>query len=149
MRTERTIVVRNTLYTIENGSLFFHRGPNYNTKEARGGNEFYNPGFLVRGQSTLYAVQNDGSLYEINLADGSWKRITKTKSWKGTKAAAVLGDKLFTVDQAGVLSATTLADGVKTMLDDKQFVDTKFLFTDKGKLYMISVAGNLYEVQIS
>src|SRR5258708_735540 len=26
MRTERVVVVRNSLYTIENGSLFYHRG---------------------------------------------------------------------------------------------------------------------------
>lgn len=147
-RVERIQVVRNTLYSIENGSLYFHRTADYDNKIQRGGNDFYNPGFLVRGQSALYSIQDEGSLYEINLADGSWKKLSKNKLWKSTKAAAVLGNKLYSVDNAGMLYETSLIDGTKTTLDEKQLVDTKYLFADAGKLYAVMVGGNLYEVQL-
>lgn len=147
-RTERAFVIRNSLYTIENGALYFHRGPVYDTKDQRGGSEFYNPGYLVRGQTTLHCIPGEGSLYEINLSDGSWKRIGKSKAWKGTKSAAVTGDKLYTVDQAGNFSETLLTDGTKTTLDGTQFADTRALFAEKGKLYVILSTGSLYEVQI-
>jgi hypothetical protein len=147
-RTEMAFVVRNSLYTIENGALYYHRGPVYDARDQRGGSEFYNPGLLVRGQATLHSIQGEGSLYEINLSDGSWKRIGKGKAWKGVKSAAVIGDKLYTVDQAGNFSETLLADGTKTTLDETQFANTRALFAEKGKLYVILSTGSLYEVQI-
>jgi len=148
-RTERAFVVRNSLYTIENGALYFHRGPVYDARDQKGGSEFYNPGMLVRGVATLYSVQSEGSVYEISLADGSWKRIGKGKNWKGTKAAAVIADKLYTIDQADNLSETSLTDGTKTTLDETQFADTRILFAEKGKLYVVLSTGTLYEVEIA
>src|SRR4030095_14796768 len=147
-RVDRAFVTRNSLYTLEHGALYFHRGAIYDARDQKGGSDFYNPGYLVRGVSTLHSIQGEGSLYVISLADGSWRRITKSKQWKGTKAAATIGDKLYTIDQAGDFSETNLADGTKTTLDNEQFAETRILFAEKGKLYVVVTGGSLFEVQL-
>jgi len=145
-KIERAFVVRNSLYTIENGALYFHRGMNADNREQRGGAAFYNVGILIRGESSLYSLQGEGSLWEINLSNGEWKRIGKGKAWKNLVAAEVLGGKLYSIDRAGNFAETLLSDGTMKILDATQFTNAKALFTEGGKLYLIMTDGNLYEV---
>jgi hypothetical protein len=146
---ERAFVVGNSLYSIENGAFYYHRTPSATNRVQRGGSEFYIPGSFLRVESHLYSLISDGSLNEINTATGERKTIAKSKAWKNVKAAQVLGDKFYTVDVGGVLSATTLADKTEKPLDTTQFNKASILFAEAGKLYVIMKDGNLYEVKFS
>jgi len=144
---ERTVVISNSLYSIENGAFYYHRTPNATNRVQRGGSDYFNPGTLLRSDMRLHSLLRDGSLSEINTANGEWKTITKSKSWRNVKAAQVLGDKFYTVDVGGALSAMSLVDKTEKILDATQFIKAKVLFAEAGKLYVIMTDGNLYEVK--
>ncbi len=145
---EKAFVVGNSLYSIENGAFYYHRSPNPKNRVQRGGSEFFNPGTLIRSDMRLHSLFSNGSFYEINTANGEWKTIGKSKSWRNAIATAVLADKFYSVDGAGVLLATSLSDKTEKILDTTQFAKTKILFAEAGKLYVIMTDGNLYEVTV-
>jgi hypothetical protein len=145
---ERAFVVANSLYSIENGSFYYHRAPSATGRTQRGGADFFTPGNLIRHESRLYSLLRDGSFYEINTTTGEWKTINKSRSWRNVKAAQVFGDKLYTVDVGGVLSATALADKAEKPVDATQFTRARILFSEAGKLYVIMTDGNFYEVKL-
>jgi hypothetical protein len=144
----KVMVVANTFYAIENGNLYKYLGFNTATRKQVGGAEFYNVGTLIRYETALYSLINDGSFYEINTNTGEWKKIARSKTWKGN-LSAVVKDKLYTIDNSGTLNETTLADVSKKQLDNTQFKKAGFLFEDSGKLYVSTSTGNLYEIVIN
>ena len=79
-------VVANSLYSIQNGGLYYHRSLSASNRVQRGGNDFFNPGALIWYQAHLYSLIRDGNLYEINTVTGEWKSINKAKNWKNAKA---------------------------------------------------------------
>src|SRR6185436_18443866 len=103
---------------------------------------------LLRSDRRLFNLNHDGSLYEIITATGEWKTIGKSKSWRNAKAVEIFGDQFYMVDPAGVLSATPLTDKTEKALDTTQFVKTRMLFAEAGKLYAIMTDGNMYEVKV-
>jgi hypothetical protein len=122
---------------------------NADNRDQIGGASFYNPGYLVRGQTSLHSLQPEGSLYKINIATGEWEKISKAKQWKNSNAAATLNGKLYTIDKTGSLAETVFPDGNKTILDSSQFVNAKTMFATGGKLYWINKDGNLYEIGLT
>lgn len=144
----KVVVVANSFYAIENGMLYRYLGFNTATRKQIGGAEFYNVGTLIRFETALYSLINDGSFYQINTNTGEWKKIARSKTWKGN-LSAVVKDKLYTIDNSGTLNETSLSDGNKKQLDNTQFKKAAFLFEDSGKLYTSTTAGSLYEIVIN
>lgn len=144
----KVVVVANTFYAIENGMLYKYLGFNTATRKQIGGADFYNVGTLIRYENALYSLISDGTFYEINTNTGVWKKIVRSKGWKGN-LSAVVKDKLYTIDNSGTLFENALSDGSKKQLDNSQFKKAKFLFEDSGKLYTSTTSGNLYEIVIN
>ena len=141
----RVMVVGNTFYAIENSLFYRYYGFNTASRKQIGEAEFYNVGTLIKYENLLYSLIDDGSFYEISTSTGVWKKIARSKSWRGN-LSAVVKEKLYTVDNSGVLFETTLSDGSKKQLDDIQFKKSKHLFEEGGKLYTSTMAGTLFEV---
>jgi len=146
---DRVFVVANSLYSIQNGGLYYHRSTSATNRTQRGGNDFFTPGSFIRADNRLYTLIRDGNLYEINMGTGEWKSINKAKNWKNLKAAQVLGDKFYSVDVSGALSVFSFADKTEKVLDKTQFERARLMFAEAGRLYVIMNDGNLYEVKIS
>ena len=149
LRLNKIIVVKNFMYAIENGALYFYPALNPQLRKQIGGSDFYDTGILMRTDSTLHSLIRDGSVYEINLTTGEWKKIGKGRLWKYAKAGAVLNTKLYTVETPSSLFETNLADGERKELDNSQFKKFKLLFSELGKLYGISNDGTLYEISFN
>ena len=145
-KIEQIAVVRNTLYSVENGALYRHRGINVDDRTQIGESQFYNVGFLIDRGFSLYSLFNDGSFYEINTTDGGWRKILKGKLLKGAVNGDILGDKFYVVNIGGDFGEVVLADGTNKVLDNTQFKKARFLFSEGSKLYVVMTDGNLYEV---
>jgi hypothetical protein len=144
----KVVVVANSFYAIENGVLYKYIGFNKESRKQIGEAEFYNVGTLIKFETALYNMMDDGSFYEINTDSGKWKKIGKSKTWKGN-LSAVVKDKLYTIDNSGALYETALSDGTKKQIDNTQFKKARFLFEDTGKLYISTTEGTLHEVVIN
>jgi hypothetical protein len=145
---DRAFVVANSLYSIENGSFYYHRSPSVKTRDQRGGADFFEPGNLMRADSRLFSLFRDGTLYQVNTANGEWKTINKSRSWRNLKAAQVLGDKFYAVDVGGHLISFSLVDKTEKTLDNTQFTQAKLMFAEAGRLFVIMNDGGFYEVKI-
>jgi hypothetical protein len=144
----RVVVIGNSLYTVENSAFFYYPILNPRSRKQLGESEFTDLGIFVRGDTTLHNILSDGSIYQISLTNGSWKKIGKSRNWRSTKTGAILNNKIYTVEASGIFYETSLPDGTKKQLDDTQFKKARQLFTEEGKLYMISIEGNLFEVEL-
>ena len=142
------VVAGNTFYAIENGVLYRYYGFNTGTRKPIGEAEFYTPGFMFKYEASLYTMVSNGTFYEINTSTGAWKKIAKSKNWRGN-LSAVVKDKLYTIEDSGAFSETTLADGTKKELDNTQLKKSRYLFEEGGKLYTRTSEGNLYEIVIN
>lgn len=149
LRLNKIIVVKNSMYAIENGSLYYYPVMNPQLRKQIGGSDFYDVGILMRTDSTLHSLIREGSIYEINLTTGKWEKIGKGRSWKYAKAGAILNNKLYTVENPSSLFETNLADGERKELDNSQFKKFKILFSDLGKLYGIENDGTLHEINFN
>ena len=141
----RVITVGNKFYTTENGVLYYHPTMNYRVKKQIGEADFYDLGNFSRTDSTLHTLIA-GTLYNINLNTGKWKMIDPKKGWKFARHAAVIGNRLYTIETPSSLFETDLATGSKKLLDDTQFKNALLLIPDSGKLYGIFKGGILYEI---
>ncbi|HVX62806.1 MAG TPA: hypothetical protein VHC19_19460 [Pirellulales bacterium] len=77
---------------------------------------------------------------------GSWRQLGRAGEWKGTLAAAVLNDWIYTVDDKGGLYRTHPHTGQRTPLGKLDFANARFLFALGGSLYAIETDGTLYRV---
>ncbi len=141
----KVIVVANSFYAIENGALYKYFGFNTATRKQIGEADFYNVGTLIKYESALYCMVGDGIFYEINTSTGEWKKIARSRTWKGN-LSAVVKDKLYTIDNSGALYETALSDGTKKVIDNSQFKKASYLFEDSGKLYTSTKEGTLFEI---
>ena len=146
---DRVFTVRHTCYGIENGGLYFFPTVNKKLNRKIGKDDFYNVGTLIKGDTLLLSLIGDGSLYDINLSTGVWRRIGKTKDWKREKAGAILNGKLYSVDSDEGFYVTDLNDGTRKQIDNTQFGRATVLFQEGGKLYMVDRKGTLFEVQMN
>ena len=145
---DRVIVVGRKFYTTQNGALFYHPTMNERVKTKIGEDEFQNMGSYFKTDSTLHSLFDDGSLFKINMTTGEWKRIGPKKGWKHAYEGAVIGSKFYTFEIPSSLYETDLTTGAKKELDNTQFTNTEFMFSDSGKLYAIFKGGVLYEIVI-
>ncbi len=75
-----------------------------------------------------------------------WNRIGNAGEWANTIAAALNGNKLYTVESSGVLYVTDINTGVWTEIGKPDFSHTKFLFATNSYLYSIEEDGSLYVI---
>lgn len=145
---ERPVVVGSFLYAIENGSFYRYSTLDPNKRTQIGGSDFYNATNLIRTDTTLYCFIRDGSFYQINLRDGEWKRIGKGKSkaWKAATSLAVVNNKLYTLETNGNLYETSLPDGERKLIDANKLEKGRLLIAVSGKLYAITLEGDLFEI---
>ncbi len=146
---DRVMVVGNNFYTTQNSAFYHHPYMTERVKIKIGEDEFSNLGYCFRTDSTLHTLFGDGTLYNINLTTGKWKRIGPKKGWKFAYDGAVIGNKFYSFEIPSSLFETDLTTGAKKQLDDKQFKNTEFMFSDSGKLYAIFKGGILYEIIIN
>src|SRR5947209_11735900 len=109
--------------------------------------DFGSTRIMFNASEQLYTVEQDGTLYHINVGDGSWERIGKPGELKGVLAAAVLEGKLFAVEPNGKLYETEPTTGKWKALGKPDFGNTKILFQAGGQLYSIEKDGSLYHIK--
>jgi hypothetical protein len=145
------IVAGSFFYAIENGAFYRYSVLEPKMRTQIGGSDFYNSWGMFDTDTTFHCLIRDGSLYQISLQNGEWKRIGrgKSKEWKFTTAADIAGNKLYTLETGGALYETSLPDGTRKLLDAKQLEKGRYLITISGKLYAITSDGYLYEVIIN
>jgi len=146
---DRVIIVGRKFYTTQNGGLYHHPSINVKIKTKIGDDEFQDLGYYFNTDSTLHSLFDDGTLYNIDLTTGKWKRIGPKKGWKFAYSGAVIGNKFYSFEIPASLFETDLATGIKKELDNSQFRNTELLFADSGKLYAILKGGFLYEIIIN
>jgi hypothetical protein len=145
---DRVVVVGRKFYTTQNGGLYYHPTMNERVKTKIGDDNFFDLGHFFRTDSTLHSLIG-GSLYNINMSTGNWKMIGQKKGWKFANDGAVVGNKFYTAETPSSLYETDLTTGAKKQLDDTQFKNAEFLFSDSGKLYGIFKGGILYQIIIN
>jgi hypothetical protein len=142
---DKALTINNHLFTIENSSLMYYPILNPRMAKQRGESNFADIGMLMRTDTTLHSLIADGSLYDINIETGVWKKILKNKTLRNAKAGTVFNNKLYTSENPGGLVETSLPDGARKELDPK-IQRARMLFSDSGKLYMIDNDGTLYQI---
>jgi hypothetical protein len=146
---DRVLVVGRKFYTTQNGALFYHPTMNVKVKTKIGDDEFQDLGFYFKTDTTLHSLFEDGTLYNIDMTTGKWKRIGAKKGWKFAHAGAVIGNKFYSFEIPSSLFETDLTTGEKKELDKTQFRNTEIMFADSGKLYAMFKGGLLYEIVIN
>lgn len=148
---ERVTVVGNSFFAIQNGAFYYYSSLDPKYRRQIGGSEFFNVGILLETDTTLHSLIRDGSLYQISLATGEWKRIGKGKSkeWKNSIAAEITNNKIYTIETGGALYETSLPDGTRKLLDPDQFKNARILIASAGKLYTITSEGSLFEIVLN
>jgi hypothetical protein len=148
---EKVTVVGNNFFAIENGAFYYYPGLDTRLRKQIGGSDFYETGMLLESDTTLHSLIRDGSLYQISLTKGEWKRIGKGKSreWKAGITAEVVNNKIYTIETGGSLYETSLPEGTRKLLDAGQLERGRTLIADSGKLYAITREGNLFEIVIN
>jgi hypothetical protein len=140
------VVLKDQLYTVETNGYLYVTDLLQGTWQQLGKGEFGAVLFLFAGRDKVYAIERDGCLYRFDPKMGGRVRVGAARAWKATRAAAVLGNRLFTVDAGGELGATDLGTGKRTPIGKPEFGATKFLFAAGDKLYTIENDGSLYRV---
>lgn len=145
-KTTAGAVMDRLLYTVEAGGALYETDPTSGTWKKIGNNDFANTRMLFSLGGGLFSIENDGSMYLINPADGSWVISGQPGAWAGMVAGTMLGDKLYTVDDAGILYETEPAAGSMKTLGNTERAGLKFLLPVGNGLRGIDAAGNLYVI---
>lgn len=111
--------------------------------------EFNNTRFMFLVETGLYTLEADGSLYGVNPANGSWRRIGTSGAWLGAIAGTGMGDRLYLVREDGGLTEVAPMTGVSRQLLPAGLEDTRYLFAVAGALYSIERNGDLYRHTLS
>jgi hypothetical protein len=87
-------VLDHCLYTLESDGIL--RTANLLTGERKqiGKAEFGPTAFLFAEGGKLFAIENSGSLFQLDPKDGSRSRVGTAKAWKGVRAGAFLKGRL-------------------------------------------------------
>jgi len=93
-------------------------------------------------------LERDGTLYRINVRDGSWVRVGNPGEWAGTICGAGLGGRLYTIEKSGKLYETDLSSGRWRTLGAADFANSRFMVANGSRLVTIESDGSLYEVEV-
>ncbi|MBS0208932.1 MAG: caspase family protein [Planctomycetes bacterium] len=106
----------------------------------------------VDADSKLFAAEPTGDLYQLGIAlnqqgiRGHWRQLGKPQAWRGTRAGAILGDRLYTAEANGALYVTRLDNGQWAQVAAPGFDQTRLMFAGGGSLWTIEQSGTLYKV---
>ena len=143
----RVVPLGQNLFTIRNGVLCHHPTLQLNKYKEIGEAEFFNVTVLLLADSSLHTVIGK-TLYEIDTYTGKWKKICGDKGFSNYRTGAVIGNKLFTIENPAALFETGLPDGKRKQLDAAQFQKAWILFADSGSLYCLTTDYELFEVLV-
>jgi sugar lactone lactonase YvrE len=139
-------VFRDRLYTIEEGRLF-ETIPASGRRRAVGSSEHAGTRLLVADKNRLLALDADGSLYALD-PQNNWQRqrLGAPGTWKDADDAVVAGDYLYTTAAQALMYVTDPGNGTSRTLMGAPFLGSRFLFTAKGRLFVLHQNGNLIRV---
>jgi hypothetical protein len=137
------------IYTIESSGALTVTDITSGTLKPLGHPDYRNTNLIFANNNQLYTIDTGGTLYTVNTTDGSWKRVVEEANWPNTVTAAVLNNKLFTVNNKGLLLSTDLSTGTQTHIGNPDFAGIIRLWSANGKLYSHDKSGTLYEVNIA
>jgi hypothetical protein len=143
----RVIPVGRNLYTVNQGTLYHNPGIRPEPAKALGTPSFFDIDNLMWTETTLHALVGT-SLYKIDLQTGKWTQVKKDKAFRAFKTGAVIGDKLYYVEQKGGLVEMNMTSGESKVLDETQFLMPVMMFQDSGKLYYLNGDYKLFEILI-
>src|SRR5207237_6239794 len=104
-------VVNGRLYTTETGGAFYETDLDTGAWKQVGSGDFSNAAFLFGAGARLCGVNKQGGLFNVNLKDGTRRRVGAAGAWKETTRGVVLNGKLYTVESSGGLYETNLDTG--------------------------------------
>lgn len=111
--------------------------------------DFNNTRFMFLVDTGLYTLEADGSLYQVNPANGSWRRIGESGAWPDAIAGTGMGSRLYLVGEDGSLVEVTPTTAASRQISPAGMQETRFLFAAAGALYSIEQSGDLYRNVVS
>lgn len=75
--------------------------------------------------------------------------VVKAADWSNTIAAAVLNDRLYTIEKSGALFGTDLATRKWVQIGKAEFAGTRLLLAGPQNLFTIETDGSLYKINPS
>jgi tRNA A-37 threonylcarbamoyl transferase component Bud32 len=147
-KTVAGTVWKDRLYTADGERLLVRTNPADGRRAVVNGlgRSLVRTDFLLAAGGRLYAIGFDGRVYEMNPAGGAAKAIGQLGDLRGVRAAAVVEDRLYTVESDDNLHETDLKDGKRKQLGETEFGSTRFLLACGADLYALDGDGNLYRV---
>jgi hypothetical protein len=142
-------VLNDRLFTVETNGCLYVTDLSTGTWKEVGKQEFGDTVLMFAAAGSLYTIEKSGSLYRVNPKNGTWIQVGAAGAWKNTQAAAVLGNRLYTVNAAGRLAATDLANGRKAAVGKPEFGATAAMFAAGNFLYTVERDGSLYRVNLN
>ena len=103
---------------------------------------------LMMAGSSLYVIDQQGTLYRVNKQTGAWIGVGQPGTWGTTLAATVVGDRIFSVDKGGVLWETNGMTGVYKRIKSPAFQTAETLFTDGQTVYIIYGGGLMERMRL-
>jgi len=107
--------------------------------------DYSNSKFIFGGTNYFFTIENN-NLYSTNPLDGTCKKIGETGAFANTILGIGMNDKVYTLENTGVIWETDCITGEYAKIIDHSFLDTSLLFAGNNKLYAILPTGNLYEI---
>lgn len=102
--------------------------------------------FMFAAGGSLWTIEQSGTLYRVNPADGAWSPVGADGAWQAVRRAAVLGGRLFTAESNGALYAANLTNGRRAQIGKPEFGNVAALLARQDRLWMIDDDGNLYRI---
>ncbi|MDF2435708.1 MAG: hypothetical protein K0Q95_84 [Bacteroidota bacterium] len=146
--TIKAVESNGKIYAVENSGTLTVTDLSSGVIKPLGHPDYQSTNLIFANNNQLYTIDTGGTLYSVSTVDGSWKRVVEEANWPNTVTAAVLGNKLYTVNKKGVLTATDLSNGAQVQVGNVDFLEIIRLWSANGKLYSHDKSGTLYEVNI-
>lgn len=146
--TVTAAILNGKLYTVEKSGLLNAADLSSGEWIQIGNAEFANTARLWAARNRLYTHDLSGSLYEVNITDGTSKQIGATEGWSDTKTGVIINDMLYTVEISGTLYETDLSNGKWKQIGSSEYQNTILMTGTGAKIHTIESSGSLYEISI-
>ena len=146
--TRAAVVLGEHLYSVEGTDARLWKTPlQTGSWIAIGQPDFARTTHLVATRDALYSVEDNGGLYRIDPASGTWQGVGQPGDWKGTRLAAVIADHLYSIETGSpALWRTTLATGDWVRVGQDDHGSVVLLVATAAALVAISAAGDVWRI---
>lgn len=104
--------------------------------------------FLMRTQGWLCTLEQDGTLFRIDPANGTYHKIGKDAQWVSTVTAVATGGKIYTCDKNGKLYCVDIHTGDYHQLGNSASWNARFLLDVGGAIATLEANGTFYRVEL-